>query len=718
MTKRVLLFSFVLVASVLCAAQTTRRLITDQDLFRFVWIADPQISPDGSEVAFVRVSVNKKRTGYDTELWKVSTDASSAPIRLTSGPHDGSPRWSPDGKRLAFVRGVEKDGKPEPAQLCLLPMNGGEAWTITSLPKGVHGERWAPDGKTILFVSDTTPEDLAKAKRKAPAGDDEHESDVRVITRALYRDNDEGYIDFKRHSHIWTIGVPTSPEEVKDPKQITSGEFDEDDPAWSVDGSHIYFASTRVNEPYYEPAFTVLYAVPAGGGEIKQIMRFEGGTDSFSLSPDGKQIAFAGALSQPVLSYTQPHLWIADLATGKATNIAPRLDSDVDSDLIADQHPPRGGAGHHPQWSADGRSIVEVVAEKGTASLRRFDISSGTVTPITHGNQEVITFTATPSGMMVALVDNATEIGDLYSVASDGSLKRLTNVNQQLWSELNLTPPEEFWYTSFDGKKIQAWIQKPPDFDPSKKYPLILDIHGGPHAAYGYSFFHEFHWMAAKGYVVLYPNPRGSTSYGQDFANIIQYHYPGDDYKDLMAGVDEVIKRGYVDPTKLGVTGGSGGGVLTNWIVGHTDRFAAAVSQRSIADWSTFWYTADFTMFTPFWFKGSPWQQRADFDDRSPLTYIDKVKTPLMLVEGESDFRTPPAAGGEMMFRALKYQHKPVVMVRFPGESHELSRSGQPWHRVERLDHIVNWFDIYLEGKPNTLYDLGTQQSVKAAAKQ
>ncbi len=415
MTKRVLLFCFIFVASVLCAAQTTRRFITDQDLFRFVWIGDPQISPDGSEVAFVRVSVNKKRTGYDTELWKVSTDASGAPIRLTSGPHDGSPRWSPDGKTLAFVRGVKKEGKPEPAQLCLLPMNGGEAWTITSLPKGVHGEKWSPDGKTILFVSDTTPEDLAKAKRKAPAGDDEHESDVRVITRALYRDNDEGYIDFKRHSHVWTVAVPASPEEVKDPKQITSGEFDEDDPAWSADGSQIYFTSTRVNEPYYEPAFTVLYAVPAGGGEIKQIMRFEGGTHSFSLSPDGKQIAFAGALSQPVLSYTQPHLWIADLATGKATNIAPKLDSDVDSALIADQHPPRGGTGHHPQWSADGHSLIEVVAEKGTASLRRFDIASGTVTPITHGNQEVITFTATPSGKVVALVDNATEIGDLYS---------------------------------------------------------------------------------------------------------------------------------------------------------------------------------------------------------------------------------------------------------------------------------------------------------------
>jgi dipeptidyl aminopeptidase/acylaminoacyl peptidase len=275
-----------------------------------------------------------------------------------------------------------------------------------------------------------------------------------------------------------------------------------------------------------------------------------------------------------------------------------------------------------------------------------------------------------------------------------------------LFTRLSLTEPETIWYKSFDGRRIQAWLQRPPDFQAGKKYPLILDIHGGPHSAYGYVFDHEFQWMAAKGYVVLYPNPRGSTSYGQEFGNIIQYHYPGDDFKDLMAGVDELIARGWVDPEKLGVTGGSGGGVLTNWTVGHTDRFKAAVSQRSIADWTGFWYTADFSQFTPFWFRGAPWQQEADFKERSPITYIERVHTPLMLIEGEADFRTPPADGGEQMFRALKYLKRPVVMVRFPGESHELSRSGKPSHRVERLQHIVAWFDKYLMGQDIHTYDL------------
>ena len=254
------------------------------------------------------------------------------------------------------------------------------------------------------------------------------------------------------------------------------------------------------------------------------------------------------------------------------------------------------------------------------------------------------------------------------------------------------------WWTSFDGKKIQGWLLHPPDFDRSRKYPFILQIHGGPHSAYGNTFTHEFHWMAAKGYVVLFPNPRGSSNYGQDFGNVIQFRYPGDDYKDLMAGVDEVLKRGYIDEKRLGVTGGSGGGLLTNWTITQTNRFAAAVSQRSIADWSGFWYTADFTLFTPTWFRKAPWEDPADFALRSPITHVAKVTTPLMLIDGDDDLRTPPSDGGEMMFRALKYMKVPTVMVRFPGETHELSRSGKPRHRIERLQHIVGWFDKFLQG--------------------
>ena len=282
----------------------------------------------------------------------------------------------------------------------------------------------------------------------------------------------------------------------------------------------------------------------------------------------------------------------------------------------------------------------------------------------------------------------------------------------------NPTETEESWDGSFHGRRIQSWVQKPPNFDTAQKSPLVLNSHGGPHAAYGYIFEHEFQWMAAKGYVVLYPNPRGSTSYGQAFGNIIQYKYPGDDFKDLMAGVDEVVRRGGIDEKKLGVTGGSGGGLLTNWVVTHTDRFAAGVAQRDIASWTDWWYTADFTLFQPSWFKTPPFlDAEGDYKARSPITYINNVKTPLMLVLGEDDTRTPPGAGGEQMFRALKFRKIPTVMVKFPGETHELSRSGQPWHRIERLEHIVGWFDHWLLGVAKPEYEIAPNDEVSQKPK-
>ncbi|HBR56791.1 MAG TPA: S9 family peptidase, partial [Blastocatellia bacterium] len=336
----------------------------------------------------------------------------------------------------------------------------------------------------------------------------------------------------------------------------------------------------------------------------------------------------------------------------------------------------------------------------------------GRMTELSKGDQAVLSFDASVDASKVAYtVSTPTRITDLYVLdRSSGVSRQLTRLNEPLFSKLNLTEPEEIWYTSFDGKRIQAWAQKPPDFDPNKKYPLILNIHGGPHAAYGWIFDHEFQWMAAKGYVVLYPNPRGSTSYGQDFGNIIQYKYPGDDYKDLMAGVDELIKRGYIDTEKLGVTGGSGGGVLTNWTVTQTQRFKAAVSQRDISDWANWWYTADFAQFQPNWFKGAPFEDVEGFKERSAITHVAKISTPMMFILGEADWRTPTGAGGEELFRALKYRRIPTVMVRFPNESHELSRSGQPWHRIERLQHIVGWFDKWLMGEAKPEYDVAGEK--------
>lgn len=680
-----------------------KRPITQTDLYSFHWAADPRISPDATQVVYAYTTVNSKHDGYETSLWIIPTSGGEA-RPLTSGPHDTGARWSPDGRRITFVRASEKDGRPQPGQIYLLPMDGGEARQLTDLPKGAGNPVWSPDGHSIAFSSTTLAKDLEKKDKPEEIGD------VRVINRAVYRANGGGYLETDRPAHIWTVSAQASLSSPQKPVQLTTGPFSESDITWSRDGNRILFISNRESEPYYKPASSEIYSVDAQGGPVQKVAAIDGDIRSIALRPDGTQLAFIGSANgNPVRSYSQPDLFVANLSAGsQPRNLTVGYDFDISGSVGGDQHPPRGGGQTDPFWSPNGRFIYALSGEEGRVNLKRIDGDTGKVEAITNADHDIYSITATPDvSRAVLAISTPTSIGDLYLLnTSTRELKRLTDINRELNTQLNLTQPEMIWYKSFDGRPIQAWIQRPPDYDPAKKYPLILDIHGGPHAAYGYTFDHEFQWMAARGYVVLYPNPRGSTTYGQDFGNIIQYNYPGDDFKDLMAGVDEVIRRGSVDPDRMGVTGGSGGGVLTNWTIGHTTRFKAAVSQRSIADWRDFWYTADFTLFQPTWFRAAPWQDEADFKARSPITYIDKITTPLMLIEGEADFRTPPGAGGEQMFRALKYLKRPVVMVQFPGETHELSRSGKPKHRVERLEHIVAWFDKYLLSQEIKTYDL------------
>ncbi len=730
------------------STSSAKRAIRDRDLFNFVWIANPEVSPDGSRVAFTRVIVDEKRTGYETSLWTVRTSGNEAPVRLTNGKHDSQPRWSPDGNHIAFARGGEKDetGKPRPPQLAILSLSGGEAWTITDLPKGASNPVWSPDGKRIAFLSSTTPADLEKLHRKQNAGkasdtessdmqpasskepdtakntavsrqpepDSQHESDVHLISRAVYRSNNEGYLDPKRHAHVWVVVVPTTSDELTNPVQLTSGDFDEHEPFWSHDRSRIYFLTTRIDEPYYELPTTDIYWVAASGGALQKVSTVPMRIGDIALSPDGERVAFHGAVTQPVRSYSEPQLWTMELSpNAQPRNLTAKYDIEMGSGVGGDNAAPRGGRGAKLYWSADGRSIFDVIAKEGRAALVRVNTETGELSEISSGDQAVMDFSVAPTAnSIVALISNPVMINDLFAIGQDRTQRRISNVNQALWSKLNLTQPEEIRYKTFDGKTIQGWIQKPPDFDAQEKYPLILNIHGGPHSAYGWVFDHEFQWMAARGYVVLYVNPRGSTSYGQDFGNIIQYRYPGDDYRDLMAGVDELLKRGYIDPKKLGVTGGSGGGVLTDWTITHTDRFAAAVSQRDISNWASWWYTADFTMFQPYWFKAPPFEDSQDYASRSAITYVHNIHTPVLFVLGEADFRTPADSGGEQLFRALKFLKRPTAMVMFPRETHELSRSGEPWHRIERLDHIVGWFDKWINGVPHPEYDVRAEKQV------
>ncbi len=704
------LFVFVALTPVADAqpASTPRRPIAETDVMKFVWSTDPQVSADGRNVAFVRVDVNEKKDDYETSIWLASTDGRTPPRRFTAGPRDSGPRFSPEGSLLAFVRVTEKDGKRQPAQLYLMPLSGGEPKAITDLPKGASPAIFSPDGLTLVFTSTTTDEDIRLAKN--PPKDAAKESDVKVITRAVYRSNGGGYPDPTRKAQLYAVTL--SDGSSTEPRRLSSDAFGVGGAIFSRDGSTLYYRSLHVKEPYYDPSRSQIWSVALAGGESRLVLDFAGSMGDFDFSPDGRRLAFTGALEQkPVRSHDESDLFVSDFAGGLAgppRNLTPAYDYEVGGGVGGDQAPPRGGSTGGLIWSEDGNSILIKAAEQGRANLKRIDARTGAVTGVITGDQDVMQYSASADAkVLVALISTPTVLGDLHAVdAATGKTTRLSSFNDELFAGLDLTPPDDIWYQSFDGKKIHALVQRPPHFEEGKKYPLILNIHGGPHSAYGYTFFHEMQWMAAKGYVVLYPNPRGSTSYGQDFANIIQHHYPGDDAKDLLIGVDEMVKRGWADPARLAVTGGSGGGVLTNWIVTQDQRFKAAASQRSIADWSGFWYTADFVLFQPSWFRAAPWQDPKDFAARSAITFVGNVKTPLMLIEGEDDLRTPPSDGGEQMFRALKYMKVDTVMVRFPGETHELSRSGKPSHRIERLRHIVGWFDKYLMGAPKPEYDV------------
>ena len=398
--------------------------------------------------------------------------------------------------------------------------------------------------------------------------------------------------------------MPSSPTDAGKPAQITKGEFAKTSWTWAMDGSKIYFTSTRNLEPYYELPQNAIILAPATSGEITEVARITGTLQSISLSPDGSKIAFIGTANSPVQSYTQSHLWVVDLKDGaKPKNVTAKLDLDISGGIIGDQEPPRGGSGVRPLWSADGKSLTVVVARQGRANLERFDAESGQNTPVTNGDQAVTQYTSNGK-QTVAAISTPTIINDLYLVGDDPAhAKRLTEINEKLFAELNLTPPEEITYSSFDGKKMQGFVQKPPDFDPEKAIPADFE-----------------HPRRAAHRVRLRLLPRNAMDGCEGLRRAvseparqhivrrgIREHHSvqvsgADYYHDLMAGVDELIKRGYVDPKHLGVTGGSGGGLLTNWVVGHTDRFAAAVAQRDIASWTAWWYSDDFVLFRPMWF--------------------------------------------------------------------------------------------------------------------
>jgi dienelactone hydrolase len=520
------------------------------------------------------------------------------------------------------------------------------------------------------------------------------------------------------------------------PWQLTAGRYAVTDYVWSPKG-WIFYTSEHEEEPVYdEIGHNSIYGFPVSTAAAHpKEMPATAFTDDLAiaarglaLSPDGNHFAFHAEQfpGGHAISHQQVDLMLLDLswaggkpaASGAPRNLTSTLAYEMGSGVGGDNTAPRGGGRGGIVWNADSQHLLDIAGSKGSALLLSVDTSAaGKVAELTAPKQAVLGFVATPDQTTtLALVSNPILIGDLFRIGPNQQQTQLTHVNDTLFSQLDLDMPLDLEVTpkthakDIPGSMIDTFIQLPPGIRngrPAHPLPTILNIHGGPHSAYGWVFDHEMLYMAAKGYAVIYPNPRGSTTYGQQFANVIMNNYPGDDFHDLMDTVDEAVKLGIADPARLGVTGGSGGGLLTDWTVTQTTRFKAAVAQRDIVDWAGWWYTADAAGFhQSFYPKSPPFDNVELYKEHSPLTYVNNIKTPMMFILGEADYRTPPTSGGEEFFRALKYKHIPTVMVRFPRESHELSRSGEPWHRIERLENIVNWFDLYLDGICEPQYDV------------
>ena len=655
------------------ATAAARRGVTPEDYFAFETVSDAHISPDGRQVAYVLTTVDQKRNRRDNSVWLVPVDGRSAPRRLSAeGFSANAPRWSPDGKRLSFVStraAADSAGEPARPQICILPMDsGGEAVTLTHLKNGAGAYQWSPDGRRIVVVSRTGPSDNVPASTR--------KSDVRHYSHISYKFNDSGWYDDKR-SHLFVVDAASGAA-----KQITQGEdWNDTDPQWSPDSTRIAFVSDRTGKEYDAGHNKDIWVIAAEGGPLARISDHEYDDTQPRWSPDGHSIAFTGQTARREF----PRLYVAPAAGGaKSSLVVENLDL-IPTEL---------------HWGPAAQELRFETGYHGTLQIFRVDMAAHSFAQVTKGERAVrgMDFNA-KAGVMIYVANDFQHLDDLYAAALDGSSERkLTHLNSAQWEQLDLASVERLPYKSTDGWDIDGFFVKPVGWQPGKKYPMILSVHGGPAGQYGVDWYHEFQVYAAKGWAVFFCNPRGSTGYGQKFERGIQNNWGGMDYQDIMAGVDAALKKyPWVDPDRLGVTGGSYGGFMTNWIVGHTDRFKAAVTLRSVSNFISDDGTRDGAYGHEDDFKGFLFDDFEQYWDASPLKYARNVKTPTLVLHSDNDYRVP-LEQGEQWFRALKHYGVNAELVIFPRENHNLTRTGEPKHLVESLNWQCYWFDRFLNG--------------------
>jgi dipeptidyl aminopeptidase/acylaminoacyl peptidase len=653
------------------------RYFTGSDLFNLEVATDPQISPDGRTIAYVRKSNDIMTDRARGTIWLIDV-ATGQQRPLIAGPGSYySPRWSPDGTRLAYV-GAES-GTP---QMFVRWMGSGESARVTGLPDSPGAIAWSPDGRRIaytMFVPDEGPH-LGSAPPK-PEGA-KWADPLQVIDAVTYRTDEDGYVKPGYYQIFWV------PADGGAPTQLTFGSTHAGGPvSWTPDGRSILFSANLSKNWEREPVNSEIYRISIDGGAPVALTNRDGPDYSPEVSPDGRQIAYVG-FNDRKMGYQNTQLSVMNLDGSGKRVLTASLDRSVQS----------------PHWAADGRSIYVQVEDHGTNKVERVGLD-GSIHEVAAGltGQELDRpyaggeFTVARNGTVAVTAGDPLHPSDI-AIAGSGGLRHLTHLNANLAAKAMAQVQRLPVTSSLDHRPIETWMVTPPDFDPAKKYPMILEIHGGPYSAYGPQFSTDDQLYAAAGYVVVYCNPRGSTSYGEDFANQIEKAYPGHDYDDLMSAVDAAIASGHVDPNNLFITGGSGGGVLTAWTIGKTDRFRAAAAQKPVINWTSEGLTADLATYnSPYWFAKQPWEDPMGYWARSPLSLVGNVKTPTLVVVGTDDYRTPDSEA-EQYYEALQLRGIPTTFVKVPGASHG-GIAARPSQAAAKASAIIAWFDRYRTDK-------------------